>query len=326
MRSFGDLVASRTGVLGVLAPMLVAMVGLLLLPASALVEAAFLGAGLAPLASVVAWLSLRRRRRDANALGPQIDRLETRLMALRADLAATERRIAGASHDLLVAWSPRSVRAAQRELVQDRRLAAAQRRMYLELKAKIERLRIARIRAEMAYAEACRDARLEMPELSADLAARIVSLDRSLDGSEQESEAWSALLEDLRLLHRDLTRGVPRLLAASRLDPLSHAGLADEPHEDDLEGSVVASDGSLDGETDHQLERISRGLEAIDELERPEEDFVAAPRVELRVEAVDVEGPQDEAERDGEGGQAEAAEEEPEPIVLASTSLEQGVL
>lgn len=310
MRGFSELMGTRGGMLGVLAPLLTAMVGLLMLPGGALVEAAVLGVGLAPLASVMAWLTLRRRRRDDSALGPQIDRLETRLAALRLDLAATERRIAGASHDLLVAWSDRGVRAAQQELTQDRRLAAAQRRMYLELKAKLERLRIARIRAEMAYAEACRDARIETPELAADLAARIVSLERSLDGSEQEPEAWALLLEDLRLLHRELTRGVPRLLAAARLDPLSHAGLADEPHEVDWrDRDVNATDGSLVGETELQLDRIARGLDAIDEVERGETAPPPESRVRVRLE-------EDLTEEN----------ETAVPTSAATSSLEHGVL
>jgi len=252
-------------------PALLATLLTLVLPSDLLagqegaVDGTLLSLGFSPLLSAVAWLLWRSGQRDEKSFAKRIEALEAKLSDVQRDLDQTEERMAAARRDAKRFVGTRSEAAIDRELAQDERLRTAQRRLVVELTARVEQLRIARWRAELAYAEACRDARLPIPEVAAELETRIECLRQTLDGSEIEAEAWIDTLEEAYALHRDLTRGIPRLHAAARLDPLSHAGMgAESLLEDDDEREELG--GALDEDTELQLERIDRSFDALEEL------------------------------------------------------------
>lgn len=229
-------------------------------PGASIVEAGAIGVGLAPLACALLWLVGQRRRRDPRSFAARIEATEARLEELERDLEHTERRILAARRDLDDEKSPRASAVLRRELEHDRRLRAAQRRLIEQLEDRRERLAIERFKAELVYFEACRDAPVDAPAEARALAARIEALRCSL--GEHREEAWERVLEDARVLHRQLARGVARLEAARRLDPLAHADLHVDPHAPSDERAA----DELEDRMELHLERIERGFDAIDEL------------------------------------------------------------
>ncbi len=219
---------------------------------------AVMGAGLSPLLAAAAWLLYRRSRKDPTSYAERIADAQRRLEELDRALDDTDARLAAARADLESEARPRAASMLEREVVQDRRLQAAQRRLVVQLERRLEQLEIDRFRMRLRYFEACRDARVDSSALVAELDAVIRAVP-----AERVAPAWELVLEDARLLHRQLSRGVRRLEAARRLDPLAFA---------DLAGTEVASvpspteEGALDEQTDVHLERIERSFEALEEI------------------------------------------------------------
>lgn len=259
--------ATVTRLLAIGGPALVALVvvmgmpdGFFHEPGSSLVEAAAFGVGLAPLAGALLWLVRQGRRRDPRSYAARIEATEARLVELEHDLDQTERRIHAARRELDDEKRPRAASVLRRELEQDRRLRAAQRRLIEQLEDRRQRLSIERFKSELAYFEACRDAQVDAPQEARALAARIEALRCSL--GEHHEEAWERVLEDARVLHRQLARGVARLDAARRLDPLAHADL----HVDPIASHDERAGDELEDRMELHLERIERGFDALDEL------------------------------------------------------------
>lgn len=232
-------------------------------------------AGFTPLLAAVVWTLFRRRRREEECFALQIQDVEARLDELEADLADTERRLTGAKEDLGSEMRSRAAQMLERELAQDRRLQGSQRRLVLQLERRLERLEIERFRVELRYYEACRDARHDSQDLADELHARLHEIE-----SQRLEGPWEAVLEDARLLHRQLARGVRRLSAAQRLDPLAHVELAG----DLVDALPPTEEGELDDQMDRQLERIERGFEAVDELTAELGGDPDASGVRLRVD------------------------------------------
>jgi ribosomal protein L40E len=217
------------------------------------------GAGFAPLLVALAWLAWRRQRRSPRSFKRRIEAIEVRLAQVQRDLRQTESRLVAAALDREAERRPRAAAMLDRELAQDRRLRGAQRRLVAQLERRLEHLEIERFRDALRYYEACRDARVESPLLAKELGRRI----RAAEAQRPErSEAWDRALEEARLLQRQISRGVQRLHAALRLDPLAHAELAALEDDD----GMVEGDGELDEQVDQQLERIERGFAALEEL------------------------------------------------------------
>ena len=242
-------------------------------------------AGVTPLIAAIAWLLWRRRARDEGCFAARIERVEERLEELEQDLEDTGRRLEAARADLERETRARAAGLLERELAQDRRLQAGQRRLVAQLERRLERLEIERFRVELRYFEACRDAQIDSRDLAEELHARLRELERRELG-----EAWAAALEDGRLLQRQLARGVRRLRAARRLDPLAHADLAGTNP-----AAGAAEEGDLDEQIDHQLERIERSFDAVAELAAELVGNADASGVRLRVDE-DVLAALDEAE------------------------------
>ena len=248
------------------------------------------GAGMTPLLTALAWLLWKRRRREDACFAFRIREVEARLDELEHDLAETSRRLASAKEDLEIETRKRLARTLQQELRQDRRLQQSQRRLVLQLEQRLERLEIERFRTELTYFEACRDARVDSHELAEELRIRLEELE-----SRRPEGAWEPILEEGRLLHRQLARGVSRLRAARRLDPLAHLELASE-----LPNALPPTEeGDLDEQLDRQLERIERSFDAIDEIAAELVGDPDASGVRMRVDD-DVMAALDEAELEAE--------------------------
>lgn len=236
---------------------------------------ALVGAGLSPLLAAAAWLLYRRARRDPASYAQRIAEVQRRLEELDKDLEDTDRRLSGARADLDAETRPRASRMLAREVAQDRRLQAAQRRLVGTLERRLEQLEIERFRMRLRYFEACRDARIDSAALAHELEACIRAVP-----AERVTPSWDAVLEDARLLHRQLSRGVRRLDAARRLDPLAHADVADAAP--DAPAAVDA--GALDEATDVHLERIERSFDALEEIAAELVGDADASGVRLRVD------------------------------------------
>ncbi len=222
-------------------------------------EPVVVGAGFAPLLVALAWTAWRRGQRDPASFRARIAELQRRLEEVERDLAHTDQRVIAATEDLDVETRPRAAATLTRELDQDRRLRRAQRRLVRQLERRLEQLEIERFRAELRFFERCRDARLDDPALADELARTIDELEAHL--GDTMTDAWAIALEEAWLLQRQMSRGVQRLRAAVRLDPLAHADLAGEVAND-----VSSDEGELDDQVDQHLERIARGFAAVEEL------------------------------------------------------------
>ncbi|MEZ4335632.1 MAG: hypothetical protein R3B82_03305 [Sandaracinaceae bacterium] len=219
---------------------------------------AVMGAGLSPLLAAAAWLLYRRSRRDPTSFAERIGDVQRRLEQLDRDLEDTDRRLGAARADLEAETRERAADMLEREVRQDRRLQAAQRRLVLQLERRLEQLEVERFRMRLRYFEACRDARVD----SASLALELEGLIRAVP-ADRVAPAWETVLEDARLLQRQLARGVRRLDAARRLDPLAYADV----HGAELDAEAApAEEGALDEQTDVHLERIERSFEALEEI------------------------------------------------------------
>ncbi len=218
---------------------------------------AVVGAGFTPILAALTWLLWRRNRRDSTCLTERIDDVRGRLEELDEDLEDTDRRLEAARRDLKAERRPKASVMLEREVAQDRRLQAAQRRLVLQLERRLEQLEIERFRTQLRYFEACRDARIDSESLATDLDAAIQAV-----AQHAEAASWQGALEDARLLHRQLERGVGRLHAASRLDPLAYADITTSLPD----ALPPAETGELDEQTNHQLERIERSFEALEEI------------------------------------------------------------
>lgn len=250
-----------------------------------------LGAGMTPLVAALAWILWRRRRRDEMCFAMRIDEVEGRLDEIEKDLADTGRRLEAAREDLTHETRPRPASTLERELAQDRQLQGSQRRLVRQLEGRLERLEIERFRVELRYYEACRDARVDSPDLAGQLHVRLRGLE-----AERTEPAWQPVLEDARLLQRQLGRGVRRLHAARRLDPLAFVDfVSDVP-----EANASSEEGDLDEQMERQLERIERGFEAVEELAAALSGDPDASGVRMRVDD-DVLAALDEAELEIEG-------------------------
>jgi len=238
-------------------------------------SAAMVSAGLSSFVGAFAWLLWRRRRRDPSAYGERIEDVQHRLEALDLDLEETDRRLDAARNDLERERSPRSIDRIEHELGQDRRLQSAQRRLVLQLERRLEQLRIERFRAQLRYFEACRDARIDSQAIAHELAARIREVP-----ADRDPILWDPVLEDALLLQRQLARGVQRLHAARRLDPLAYADVTGEL----ADAAPPAEDGELDEQTDQHLERIERSFEALEEIASELVGDPDASGVRLRVD------------------------------------------
>lgn len=245
-------------------------------------EAGVFGVGLLPLLSAMVRMWWRRRRSEPGALTSRIEKLRGEHNILRRDLRATQTRIASAERERAAAQG-RASTALLRELEQDRRLRTAQRRMIGDLSERMEQLEIEGWRLDLQYFEACRDARLDAPEVVAELAAKIDALEKS-QARETRSIAWQRAIEDATVLHRELARGVPRWLAATRLDPLTHAQLVAPDAQEDTHEAVALKD-----DTESQLERIDRGFSALEELSSEIRDLSSSAQVRVSVDEVDEE-------------------------------------
>lgn len=254
-------------------------------------EPVVVGAGFAPILIALAWLGWRRRRRDPSCFATRIDDVEERLEDVERDLVDTEKRVGAASEDLSYESRPRAQQMLERELAQDRRLRSAQRRLVRQLEQRLEQLQIERFREELHYYERCRDARIDAPELAGELAGRIQAVEGAL--GDHPSEGWVLALEEARLLLRQVSRGVQRLHAAVRLDPLAYADLTAEVANDVDE----EPDGELDEQIDQQLERIDRSFAALEELAADLVGDADASGVRVRVDD-DVMAAFDEAEHE----------------------------
>lgn len=241
-------------------PFLIATLLAFVLPVGRYAESGLIAAGLTPLLFVISRYLWHRRQRSSDSYYARIERLEHRLEELEHDLAATERRLMAAQDELGEADSDRAARAIRRELDQDERLRRAQRRLTLEIEDRLERLQIEQLKNELLYYEACRDARVEETAAAEELERRIERLEDGLE--DNPGLRWEQAIEDVRSLHRQLSRGVERFHAAARLDPLAHADLGAD--DEDLEPAFDI--GGLEDQTDLHLERIDRGFDALDEL------------------------------------------------------------
>lgn len=224
----------------------------------ALLEMGLLGVGLLPFLTVLATFMWRRGQRSHDAYGPRAEALQDRLDAVEEDVTATEVRIRSARVELERARGSVAAADLRRELAQDERLLAAQERMADEVRARLESIHIQQWREELGYYEACRDARISAPDVAAELADRIHHRRNSLA---QQSDSWDQVLEEAASLHRQLARGIPRLLAAAKLEPLHFAGEVDDTANPAPPGSA-----GLDDDTHEQLERIERSFDALDDL------------------------------------------------------------
>jgi len=255
---------------------------------------AMVGAGLTSFAGAFAWLLWRRLNRDPSSYTERIEDVQHRLEALDHDLEETDRRLDAARADFERELRPRTSDLLERELGQDRRLQSAQRRLVLQLERRLEQLRIERFRAQLRYFEACRDARIDSQAVAQELAARIREVP-----ADRDPAMWETVLEDAMLLQRQLERGVQRLHAARRLDPLAYTDVTGEI----ADAAPPAEDGELDEQTEQHLERIERSFEALEEIAselvgdpdasgvrlRVDDDLIAAldEAVELEAEAQD---------------------------------------
>ena len=252
--------------LSVGAPPLLALLVLFVLPdgaiaepAGSLVEAGVLGAGFAPLVVALAWFFGVRRRREPSSYAARMDEAEARLEELEQDLRSTESRIRAARRDLREETRPRLVSSLRAEIAQDRRLQDAQARLTAQLEHRLQQLAVERFRGELVYFEACRDALDSDAEAAPILGTKIRELERQL--GDDVDETWSRALEDAHALHHQLARGVERLRAARRLDPLLYADLTETD-----ETEEPASEGDLSERIEHHLERIALRFDALDEL------------------------------------------------------------
>lgn len=223
-------------------------------------EPVLVASGFAPIFIALAWLVWRHRRADPTSFAHRIADVERRLDEVEQDLAQTEERSRAAREDLESERNPRAVTMLERELAQDQRLRTAQRKLVCQLERRLEQLEIERFRAELRYFEACRDACVDEPHLSYELGQRIRQVEHQLGGI--ATPAWATALEEARLLRRQLSRGVQRLRAAVRLDPLAHADLTGELPDE----SPEVAEGELDDRVQAHLERIDRSFAALEEL------------------------------------------------------------
>ena len=228
----------------------------------ALLEEVALALGVLPALVFFGWLGWRARRRDPVAVRLRLAELDQRVGRLRDDLRATQRRLGAARRDLERAPEGVMSQALAEEVEQDRRLREAQRALLAELTKRAEQLRVVEWREELAFFEACRDARRDAPELAAELATRIEDLEADLDARDAPDDLWLPVLEEAWATQRALSRGIPRLLAAARLDPLARVDLVAQS-----ELPQPRLDGSLADETEDQLDRIERAFEVLEELE-----------------------------------------------------------
>lgn len=254
---------------------------------------AMVGAGLTPMLAAVAWLLWRKSHRDPACFAGRIEDLQKRLEELDLDLEDTDKRLGATRKDLESEQSERSHEMLEREVAQDRRLQAAQRRLVVQLEQRLERLEIERFRTKLRYFEACRDARIDNESIATELETCIRSVP-----SDRAEGVWETVLEDARLLHRQLARGVRRLHAARRLDPLAYADIAGEP----ADAQPPTEEGELDEQTDLHLERIERSFEALEEIAAELVGDSEGSGVRLRVDdevlAVLDEEAEDEPERE----------------------------
>jgi hypothetical protein len=232
---------------------------------AALAEELALGVGMLPLLSYLGWLGWKHRRRDEHAYGPRIAILDARLEALEEDLASTDSRLHHARRELDRAKTTAAVRELAEEVRQDERLRDAQRHLVAELRRRVETLRIERWLLDLAYFEAARDARRVEPVLVLQLEERIVQQQRDVHLRNAPRELWEPALEEARALCRSLSRGVPRLIAAARLEPLDHSDLAGRAPR--IQRRVLGYDANLVRATEAELERIDTSFEALSEVE-----------------------------------------------------------
>lgn len=223
-------------------------------------EPVLVACGFAPIFAALAWLAWRHRRADTSSFAHRIAHVEHRLDEVERDLRQTEDRVRGAREDLDAERHPRAIAMLERELAQDRRLRTAQRKLVSQLERRLEQLEIERFRSELRYFEACRDACVDAPHLGYELGERIRRVEHRLGGV--ASPSWAAALEEARLLRRQLSRGVQRLRAAVRLDPLAYADLTGELPDEAPE----VAEGELDDQVQAHLERIDRGFAALEEI------------------------------------------------------------
>ncbi len=245
----------------------------------AMLEGSLLGVGLAPLLIALAWLTMRKRRRDPGSFSARAEEAEIRRDEIEADLARTEARIRSAKNEMERERSPRLLASLRAELHQDRRLRKSQRRLVRQLEQRLQQLGIEQFRGELLYFEAHREDTEANPLVAAELAAKI---EQARDELSDGGPAWEQALEDARALHHQLARGIERLAAARRLDPLRYADLtALEP---EGESFTVPDESDLGGQIDHHLERIDSGFEALDELRRELSADADASGLRMRVD------------------------------------------
>ena len=238
--------------------------------------AAAVGAGCSQIVFTLVWLLWRQSRRDPESFTARISRLRARLDELDSDLEDTDQRLAAAAADLEFERRSRGRQMLQRELAQDRRLQSAQRRLVLQLERHLEALEVERFRGQLRYFEACRDARIDSAALATELDACIRAVEHRAD-----NPIWAPIIEEASLLHRQLERGVARLHAANRLDPLAYADVADEEPAD---AGPPMQEGELDERTDQELQRIERSFEALEEIAAALVGGADASGVRLRVD------------------------------------------
>lgn len=255
----------------------------------AMLEGGLLGVGLAPLLIAMAWWIQRKRQRDAGSFAARAEEAELRRDEIESDLARTEARIRSAKNDIERETSPRLLAGLRAELQQDRRLRKAQRRLVRQLDQRLQQLGVERFRGELLYFEAHREDVEANPEVAMQLARKIEDArDRDSDGG----AAWEHALEDARALYHQLSRGIERLAAARRLDPLRYADLTSFETEDEV---FAVDEADVGGQIEHHLERIDRGFEALDELRRELSADADASGLRMRVDddvlaALDAEG------------------------------------
>ncbi|MFK7992090.1 MAG: hypothetical protein AB8I08_39090 [Sandaracinaceae bacterium] len=244
----------------------------------AMLEGSLLGVGLAPLLIALAWLTARKHRRDPSSFAARAEEAELRRDEIESDLARTEARIRTAKYEMEQEQSARLLTSLRAELQQDRRLRKAQRRLVRQLDQRLQQLGVERFRGELLYFEAHREDAEANPEIAMELARKI---EDTRDQHGEGGPAWEQALEDARALHHQLSRGIERLAAARRLDPLRYADLTPFEPEDALS---VDSEGDLGGQIEHHLERIDRGFEALDELRRELSGDADASGLRMRVD------------------------------------------